>query len=79
MLFYRMTPIEVLLRLVCVVSCLVHDIPQIDQLVENGRLNVNILQHVQTVLRERQRDDVLDIIHRTMAGKRSPAHCAHAK
>ena len=63
-----MVPVEVLLRLVCVVSCLVHDIPQIDQLVENGRLNVNILQHVQTVLRERQRGDVLDIVYRTMAG-----------
>ena len=69
MLFYRMIPVEILLRLVCVVSCLVHDIPQIDQLVENGRLNDNILEHVQAVLGERHRDDVLEIVHQTMAGK----------
>ena len=57
---------EIVVRLICVVSCLVEDIPQISQLDE---VNDETLQHVQDILVERQRFDVLAIVHQTMTGK----------
>ena len=60
-----MLAIEVAERLLCVVSSLVEDIPQISRIDE---INHETLDHVLDILEERQRFDVIPIIRQTMAG-----------
>ena len=46
------------------------DLPQLQEvIIENDQLNYNALQDVQAILTRTRRNDILEIIHQTMAGK----------
>jgi hypothetical protein len=64
-------PIEVIQKFMFVINCLVEeDLPQLDQLVTiNGHLNDNGIQQLENILLQTGRDDVLEILHETLAGE----------
>ncbi|CAB4038847.1 Hypothetical predicted protein [Paramuricea clavata] len=70
-LHHRMpTLAELVRRLIFVISCLVNEeLPQLHEVTEHGQLNYNnALQDVQALLTQRRRNDILEILHQTMAG-----------
>jgi hypothetical protein len=62
---------ELVRKLIFVISCLVNeDLPQLHEVMtENGQLNYNALQDVHAILTQRRRNDILEMLHETMAGK----------
>ena len=44
-------------------------IPQLDDVITDGLVNYTALRSVENILTQRRRDDVLEILHQTMAGK----------
>jgi hypothetical protein len=45
------------------------DLPALDYVIIDGRLNRNALRQVENILTRLRREDVLEIIRQTMAGK----------
>jgi hypothetical protein len=69
-------PFEVLVRLMLMIHGLVNeDLPALDYVIIDGRLNRNALRHVEINLTQIRRDDVLEIIRQTMAGKDRKDDC----
>jgi hypothetical protein len=74
---FRMSiPLPVIRRLVLVIHSLVNEyLSALDHVIINGRLNHNALRHVELSLTRLRRDDVLEIIRQTMAGKDRKDDC----
>ncbi len=62
---------EVIARLMFVLSCRVDDhvLRNVDEVIANGQINYDALQHVKDVLTETRRHDILQIFHQTLEGK----------
>jgi hypothetical protein len=63
-------PLAVIGRLILVINCLVSEnLPPLDHVIIDGHLNYNALQHVENILTQTRRDDVLEILQQTISGK----------
>ena len=51
------------------------DLPALDHVIFDGRLNRNALRHVEINLTQLRREDVLEIIRQTLAGKDRKDDC----
>ena len=63
------------MRLLCVLNVLVsHDLPQIDQLIQNGKVNYNMMYHIEEILRQTENFFALEVLRQTMGGKHNSLH-----
>ena len=68
--FKMATPFAVIQELTSVIHYGMNEyLPQLDVIIVDGYVNYAALQRVQDVLIERERYDILEVLHQTMTGK----------
>jgi hypothetical protein len=63
-------PFAIIVKLILVINYLMNGhLPHLDDIIIEDRVNYTALQDVENILTQMRRDDVLEIVHQTRAGK----------